>query len=204
MVEHQEIVRLYGPWHQRTPTHARELLNDYPGRWWVAGGWAIEAFTGVHRAHADLDVGIPRAEADLLREHLFGRLDVWAADHGALRPLLHPAEPVPATCENLWLRASGATPWEYDVLLTHLDAAVWTYSNDARITVAVEDLLWTCEGIAYLLPQAQLLHKAKAPRTKDHEDFEACLPLLSGAARRWLRAALDIAHPDHPWRVRLA
>lgn len=203
MVEHEEIVRLYGPWHQRTPAHALELLHDYPGRWWVADGWAIEAFTGRQRAHADLDLGIPRRDAGLLRKHLRGRVDVWAADRGSLRPLVQPAEPVPRTCENLWLRAGGADPWEYDVLLSDVDAARWTYKHDARITLPLEHLLWTCEGVAYLLPQVQLLHKAQALHSKDQDDFEACMPLLSGAARRWLRAALDTAHPTHPWRTRL-
>ena len=202
-MEDQEVVRLYGPWHQRTPAHALELLRDYPGRWWVAGGFAIEAFTGYRRPHADLDVGIPREDAPLLAEHLRGRLDVWAADHGSLRPLTQPAEPVAPTCSNLWLRASGAQRWEYDVLLTGLTAGTWTYEHDAAITLPVEHLLCTRAGVAYLLPQVQLLHKAAATRPKDDEDFDACLPLLDRAERQWLRAALDTAHRGHPWRARL-
>lgn len=194
---------MYGPWREHTPLDALELLQDYPARWWVAGGWAIEAFTGRRRPHADLDLGIPRSDVGLLQEHLSGRLDVWAADQGSLRPLRQRAEPLSRTCGNLWLRASGADPWEYDVLLTTIERAVWIYKRDARVTLPVEHILWRHEGVAYLRPEVQLLHKAKALRAKDHDDFEACLPLLTSAARTWLRAALDTAHPTHPWLRRL-
>lgn len=203
MLEQQELVRLYGPWRGHTPPHALELLHGYPGRWWVAGGWAIEAFTGRQRPHGDLDLGLPRSDVGLLQEHLSGRLDVWAADQGSLRPLRERDEPLSGTCGNLWLRASGAEPWEYDVLLTPVEQGVWTYKRDARVTLPVEHTLWSSGGVAYLLPEVQLLHKAKAVRAKDQEDFEACLPLLSSAARRWLRTALDVAHPTHAWRGRL-
>ncbi len=47
--------------------------------------------------------------------------------------------------------------------------------------------LWPCDGIEYLRPEIQLLHKANGLRPKDQEDFEVCLPLLDDTARRWLR-----------------
>jgi hypothetical protein len=36
----------------------------------MAGGWAIDAFTGTPRAHGDLDIGIPRMEAPVLGSSL--------------------------------------------------------------------------------------------------------------------------------------
>lgn len=39
------------PGADRTPADAARLLADYTGPWWVAEGWAIEAFTGVSRNH---------------------------------------------------------------------------------------------------------------------------------------------------------
>lgn len=38
----------------------------------------------------------------------------------------------------------------------------------------------------------------------DEADFAAALPLLSPTARSWLVQALDVAHPEHAWRRRLA
>lgn len=200
MNEHCESTRLYGPWQDRSPADAAAFLSDYPGRWWIAGGWAIEVFTGVSRDHDDIDLSIPRSDCSILRRHLAGRLDVWAADSGALRPLIGPAdEPLPATCENLWLRRSGADPWEYDVILMDASSSSWHYKRDLRVTRSIDDILWNKDGIPYLRPEVQLLHKALRRRPKDQQDFDACVPSLDAAARAWLTSALDLAHPGHPW-----
>ena len=198
-MDHDETVRLYGPWSARTPDDAAELLDDYPGPWWIAGGWAIEAFTGVSRPHADVDPSIPRSDVALLRRHLAGRLDVWQADDGLLRPMIEATDAVSDTCENLWLRRSGADPWEYDVILMHATSTVWTFKRDARITRPLADILWSHEGITYLRPEVQLLHKARGLRPQDQADFEVSAPLLEPAARSWLMSALATAHPGHPW-----
>ncbi|MBC7760802.1 MAG: hypothetical protein H7201_03195 [Candidatus Saccharibacteria bacterium] len=117
-MDHDETVRLYGPWRHRTVPDVVDLFRGYSGRWWIAGGWAIEAFTGKQRVHGDIDPSIPRADVPLLCKHLQGRLDVWAADKGTLRPLVFEADSIPTACSNLWLRPSGAAPWEFDVTLT--------------------------------------------------------------------------------------
>jgi hypothetical protein len=44
-----------------------------------------------------------------------------------------------------------------------------------------------------------LLHKANGLRAKDQVDFDATVPLLDAQDRRWLREAMILAHPDHPW-----
>ena len=199
VLDHAEILRLYGPWLSRTPQDAAVLLEGYLHPWWIAGGWAIEAFTGVSRPHDDVDPSIPRSDVAALRAHLAGRLDVWQADDGLLRPMVSDEDTVSDTCENLWLRPSGAEPWEYDVILMHATPTTWTFKRDARISRPLGDILWECDGIRYLKPEVQLLHKARAVRAKDQADFEVCAPLLDPAARRWLIRALDIAHPGHPW-----
>ncbi|GAB3541767.1 hypothetical protein GCM10027403_33580 [Arthrobacter tecti] len=204
MLNAEEIVRLYGPWRHRVPADAVELFSGYPGRWWIAGGWAIEAFTGIHRSHGDLDVSIPRSDVALLRRYLGTRLDVWAADRGTLRPLIDEVnEPIPSACSNLWLRAGGAEPWEYDVVLMDTTDSMWTYKRDGRVGRATGEILWNLDGVDYLRPEVQLLHKAPGLRPKDQADFESCLPLLDDLDRLWLRSALQVAHPDHPWLTEL-
>lgn len=200
MINDDEVVRLYGPWRHRTPADAVQLFNGYSGLWWIAGGWAIQAFTQMPRPHGDLDLSIPRSDVALLRKHLMSRLDVWAADNGTLRPLVGEVDEVlPSTCGNLWLRTSGADPWEYDVILMDATVSTWTYKRDARVSRPTEDILWNRDGINYLRPEIQLLHKAPGLRPKDQADFLSCLPLLDDSDRRWLRSAIDVAHPDHPW-----
>jgi hypothetical protein len=199
VLDHDEILRLYGPWRARMPHDAAALFVGYPGRWWIAGGWAIEAFTGIARPHDDLDPSIPRSDVPVLRRHLSERLDVWQADDGALRPMVSPTDPLSETCENLWLRPSGAEPWEYDVILMDATATTWTYKRDARISLPLDEILWTRDGISYLRPEVQLLHKAPRRRPKDQADFDACAPLLDSTSRVWLRTALTTAHPGHAW-----
>lgn len=203
MLDHDEIARLYGPWRVRTPRDAADLFTGYAGCWWVAGGGAVEAFTNVARPHGDLDVSIPRCDVALLHRHLAGQLDVWQADDGALRPMINQGDPLPETCGNLWLRASGVDPWEYDVILMDAAAEIWTYKRDARISLPLEEILWTRDGINYLRPEVQLLHKAPGLRQKDQADFDSCVPFLQPKSRAWLRGSLAVAHPDHPWITRL-
>lgn len=203
-LEHDELVRLYGPWRPRTPADVAALFAGFSGTWWVAGGWAIETFTGRRRSHGDIDPSIARSDVPALRVYLAGRMDVWSADQGTLRPLVDETDALPETCGNLWLRHSGSDPWEYDVLLTDIDAGKWAYKRNRSITLPASELLWERDGISYLRPEVQLLHKAPGLRPQDQRDFDACLPLLSEAAVGWLRSALERAHPGHSWIHALA
>jgi hypothetical protein len=201
-LSHEELTRIYGPWLRRTPADAAKLFDGYPGRWWVAGGWALEAFTGVRRPHADLDPSIPRHELPLLRRHLAGRMDLWSADQETLRVLLPDDEDrdsLADSCENVWARSSGAEPWQYDIILMDASDGRWVFKRDSRISRPVDEIVWSLEGVPYLRPEVQLLHKAAGLRPKDQADFAATWPLLEPNARRWLRDALELAHPAHPW-----
>lgn len=209
-LSHEETVRLYGPWAGRTPADAARLLTGYPGPWWVAGGWAIDAFTGRPRAHADLDLEVPRVDLPLLRRHLASRLDLWTATDGALRPLL-PGDAtdaaadavLPTGCGQLWARPSGAEPWEYDLLLMTGDHQSWEFKRDRRVRRPLDEVGRTVDGIPFLRPEIQLLLKARGRRPKDQRDFEVTLPLLPHADQAWLRASLEVAHPGHPWLTAL-
>ncbi len=201
-----ELERLYGPWAGRTPADAARLLAGHPGPWWVAGGWAVQAFTGVERPHADLDLEVPRVDLPLLRRHLAGRLDVWAAFDGALRPLLPEDDPtgsadavLPPGCGQVWLRPGGAAPWEYDVLLMPGDRSTWTFKRDRRLRRPLDEVVWSQDGVPYLRPEVQLLLKARGLRPQDQHDFELAAPLLDGPSRRWLRESLALVHPGHRW-----
>lgn len=198
-MDHDGIVRLYGPWRVRDPGDAVELFRGYTGRWWIAGGWAIEAFAGVARPHGDIDVSVPRADVPALLAHLQNSWDVWAADRGSLTPLIGVEAVIPDTCSNLWLRRSGADPWEYDVILMGISADLWTYKRDARVALPFDELLWERDGVRYLRPEIQLLYKAAGLRAQDEQDFAATAALLAPGAVRWLRSALQTAHPGHPW-----
>ncbi|MDF8265450.1 hypothetical protein [Luteipulveratus flavus] len=201
-----EFHRLYGAWAGRGPADVATLFADYGRPWWIAGGWAIEAFTGVRRAHEDCDPSILRTDLPRLRRLVRGRYDVWTATRGALRPVLDltPAgEDLPEACGQVWLRPSWDQPWEYDVLLAPGDARTWVYRRDPSMTMPMREALWRKDGIPYLQPQIQLLYKAPGLRSKDQADFDATLPLLDARQRAWLAEALRRTRPGHPWLDRL-
>src|SRR5262249_32976516 len=155
-----------------------EVFDGYDGRWWIAGGWAIEAFTQIPRSHDDVDASIPRADVGALREHLRGRLDVWQADDGVMRPMIDGMDVLTETCECLWLRPSGADPWAFEVILMRTSGDTWAYKRDDRISLPLDHILWERGGITYLRPEIQLLHKAPRLRSKDQADFDASVSFL--------------------------
>ncbi|MGL3150503.1 hypothetical protein ACSS7Z_09060 [Microbacterium sp. A82] len=147
-----------------------------------------------------------RAELPLLRDHLIGRLHVWAAFSGALKPLIDgdrpnaPAEDLlPDGCGQLWVRPNTAHRWEYDILLSPGSIQEWVYKRDETVRLPMAEALWMRDGIRYLQPEIQLLYKAKGQRPKDDIDFAATLPYLDVARRDWLRQALERTLPGHSW-----
>ncbi|MCM0620946.1 hypothetical protein [Nocardioides bruguierae] len=197
---------LYGDWAGRTPTDAVALMTGYPGTWWVAGGYAVEALTGPHRGHHDLDLAVLGDELPLFRRHVAGRLDCWSATSGALAPLLPDdrpdgtaAEVLPDGCVQLWTRPSARHPWEYDVLVGPGSAREWVYRRDERIRMPMAEALTSVDGVPYLRPEIQLLYKAPGRRPQDEADLRAALPLLGSTARAWLHETLSFLDPEHPW-----
>lgn len=197
---------LYGSWANRTPNDVATLLSGYPGIWWIAGGWALEAFTGITRRHDDIDPCVLRCDLPSLRKHLVSWLHLWTATRGALAPLLPDDDPdgsaeqvLPEGCGQLWARRSARDPWEYDVLLAPGSPDEWVYKRDPSIRMPMTRALWQDGAIAYLQPEIQLLYKAPGLRNKDRADFAATLPHLDQDRRSWLRDALLKTTPDHPW-----
>lgn len=205
-----EFEHIYGHWVQRTPHDAARLFEGYPGLWWIAGGWSLQAFTGISRHHEDLDPSVLLDDLPTLRRHLADRLHAWSASSGALKPILADDRPdAPASeillegSNQLWTRQDAAHPWEYDILLAPGSTSEWVYRRDAVIRMPMADALWERDGIRYLQPEIQLLYKARGQRKKDDADFAATLPFLDGDRRAWLRAGLERTLPEHDWLARL-
>jgi hypothetical protein len=196
--------RLYGPWKTSTPADAQHVLAGYDGEWWIAGGWSIEAFTGVRREHEDLDVSLWRRDVEKLRLHLKGSYDLWSNAGGQLRPLTDERPDQPEDADQIWLRKHALSPWEFDVVINPDRDGRWVFRRDPALDYALEDITWTApDGIRYLNPEIALAYKAKQQRPKDEHDLTAALPLLSDAQRTWLADMIDHLHPDHPWPARI-
>jgi len=196
--------RLYGPWKQSTPADALAMLSGYDGEWWIAGGWAIDAFTGVHREHEDVDVSVWRRDIEKLRQQLRGSYDLWSNAGGRLQPLTDGRPGQPDDADQIWLRKHALSAWEFDVVVNPDRDGRWVFRRDPALDFALADITWQApDGIRYLNPEIALAYKAKQARPKDELDFAATVPLLSGEQRTWLADMIDHLHPGHPWPARL-
>jgi len=195
--------RWYGPWAPTTPADVARLFDGLDAPWWIVGGWAIDAFTGIARAHEDIDVGFLRADLPLVLAHLAPDLCVWSNQSGTLRPLRVPEELL-EDARQLWVRRDGASPWLLDLAMTPHDGATWISPRDDRVRLPLTEATFTAaDGIRYLRPELVLFMKARLARDKDDADLAAALPGMSGEARIRLRRWLALVHPGHRWIARL-
>ena len=195
---------VYGSFQPFTPLQACEILRGFGGRWWIGGGWSIEAFTKIARPHDDLDICLDRACVGDLVAHLEGSLQVWAAGSGNLRPLLDATEPPPDWSGQVWVRESYGRPWLIDFLLSPLLGDSWVFKRNPFITLPLEAATHiAADGLRYERPEVTLLYKAKHNRPKDRADFDVTVPLLDDAARAWLFDSIAETHPHHPWLAAL-
>jgi hypothetical protein len=194
--------RLYGPWEHYSLGQVRALFEPIGIAWWIAGGYCVEAFTGMPRAHEDIDVSIFRRDIPALRAAVEGRLHIWSAG-GGLRPVNGDFPEPREESDQVWLREHALSPWRADVLLNPDLNGQWVSRRDTSFHAPLEVVTWERNGIRYLRPEIALAFKAKLARAKDERDFAVTLPLLDEAARAWLADYLARCEPAHSWRQRL-
>jgi hypothetical protein len=176
------------------PSEVAELLRDFPARWWITAGWAIELFVGQRvRDHKDVDVLVLRSEQLAIQEH-FPDWELRIAHEGKFErwPL---GERIELPRHNVWAQHG------LQFLLGEDNDGVWYYRRDPRIAMSVDELgLVSADGIPYVRPEIVLLFKSKAPEPHDEADLEAVLPALDAEGRDVLRGWLPAGHP---WRERI-
>lgn len=194
------VAGIWVPW---TPEEVVRVLDGVDVSWCVAGGWALELWDSrLARAHADIEITMPRSQFAVLRQRLEQRFPLYAVGGGAWTPLC-PGDPFPRDVNQCWVRDGDI--WRLDVMLDPGDEASWVFRRDPRIFAPRDRAVRrSASGLRYLAPEVVLLFKAKSDRPKDKADFEAALPILDQAARQWLADALKISSPGHPWIARLS
>ena len=202
-VDEEEFQRVYGPQDPLKPMEAKVLLEGLDVPWWVAGGWAIEAFTGVTRHHEDIDLSAFRRDLPTLRRFLEPRFHLWSAsDQGLLH--LSPERTMPEHSHQVWFREHALAPWPGEFVLSADIDGRWQSRRDPSFVAPLEDVTWVRDGVRYLLPELVLSHKVATRRPKDDADLEAALPLLDADQRAFLARFVAAHAPSHPWRARLA
>ncbi|WP_220454480.1 nucleotidyltransferase domain-containing protein [Nocardioides immobilis] len=188
-------------WDPIGPDELPEVLAGMSGRWWLAGGWALDRHLGRQsREHEDTDVLILRHQQGALQDAL-GGWDLHAADPpGRLRPW-GTGEVLPVEVHDIWCRRTTTAPWSLQVMIDDAPDGTWRYRREPRITLPVDDLDGpaSTDAMRVLAPEVQLLQKSKGLRPKDQSDFAAVVPTLEPERRAWLAEALRVASPGHPW-----
>ena len=171
--------------------------------WWVVGGWAIEAFTGVQREHEDIDVAFLREDLPRMLDHLAPTHCVWTNLKGTIRPLRKPDDLLEGS-RQLWVRPDAQHPWVMDLAMTPHEGDTWLAPRDHRIRRPLADATFTGpDGVRYLRPELVLFMKALFARPKDEGDLEASLPRMTADGRASLREAIELVHPGHRWLERI-
>ena len=171
---------VYGEWDPLTPPELAALMDGFPHPWWIVGGHAIEAFTGVRRFHEDIDLVVFAEHATALRGQLGHRFHLWCNDGGTLRVLddEHP-DLLARSARSGCARAPGR-PWRVDCITNPSRDGRWVSRRDDTLEADLEDVTWLADdGIRYLNPEVALLFKARQKRVKDEIDLRHALPLMT-------------------------
>ncbi|MHA2273863.1 MAG: nucleotidyltransferase domain-containing protein [Candidatus Hodarchaeales archaeon] len=154
------------------------LLKEFAKPWFVAGGWAIDLHLNyVTRPHEDVEIIILRQDQLVLQEFL--------ADWD-FQKVIPPA------------KRGLREPWK------KVKEKKWVFRRDHRIVLPFSKIgLVSPLGIPYLCPEIVLLYKTKYRKKKDYFDFEKIVSHLDDEGRQWLRSAIEIHSPSHPWLERL-
>ncbi|RZT20119.1 hypothetical protein EV649_3261 [Kribbella sp. VKM Ac-2569] len=179
----------------------RALFADYPGRYWIAGGWALDLFADrVRRPHTDVDVLVLARDLDLVAATFTDPPPtVENPNTGDQRPwepgeTLTPGPDVLAFPDDL-------LPAPVRIILAASDGDDWVYHRGrGTLRKPLDEItLMTADGLPYLAPELVLLFKSRSDRPKDTEDFNDVAADLDPARRAWLHARIAPRYPDHPW-----
>jgi Aminoglycoside-2''-adenylyltransferase len=178
---------------------ARSLMAGFGAPWYVAGGWALDLFLGrATRPHDDLELAVFRGDQSLLHAHLRGWTFLKIVD-GSRRPW-RAGDWLALPVHEVHARSPDEPSRSIEFLLNERDGHNWVFRRNPAIILPLNHAAIVCGlGVPVLAPEIVLLFKAKSPRAKDEADFRAAHNAMDRSRRRWLRAALQVCHPGHPW-----
>lgn len=190
-------------YHGFAPVYAvAQELKEFSPPWYISSGWALDLFLGrVRRVHHDVDVIVARADQLALQDYMTGR--GWKF----VTPFEKRLEPWPIhmRIEDPRHQVHAHRGDEFiDFLLTDMAHGVWRYRRNPTIVQTMERSFGTTDaGIRFLAPELVLLFKSKNTsgqgRSKDQLDFAEVCAQLEPERRAWLRWALLVTEPTHPW-----
>ncbi len=191
-------------WEAWGPPQIKERLGGIRTPWRVVGGWALDLARGEQtREHEDIEIAVPQAGFDEVREALDDVEFFVPCGEGRLVAVEGAGDRF-FDSHQTWGR-DRTGKWRVDVMRDPHDDDIWICRRDRNIRMPYTEIIaFTSGGIPYEIPVLTLLFKAKHRRDKDEADFTASLPLLDAKARTWLRDSLTALYgPDFPWVAQL-
>lgn len=187
------------------PARVLQLFKAYNAPWCIAGGWAIDLFLGgVSRDHHDVEVAVLLRDQQQLFTHILGWQPRYCVPDSTERRRWQPGEWLHGPVHELHTKPPQSDVDELEILLDRSAGDDWIYRRDGRVRRPLSQAIrFNPDGIPYLAPEIVLLYKSKNPRERDEADFALAAPRLDAGARAWLRSALTLTAPDHPWLKRL-
>ncbi|MFW9915306.1 MAG: nucleotidyltransferase domain-containing protein [Candidatus Thorarchaeota archaeon] len=183
------------------------LLREFGRPWFIAGGWAIDLHLNhVTRPHEDVEIAILRQDQLVLQEFL-GNWDfqkvIPPAKRG-LRESWETGEWLEKPVHEIHATRSEGDVRSLEILLNEVKGDIWVFRRDHRISLPLSKMgRVSAFGVPYLSPEIVLLYKTKYRKKKDDLDLENVVSHLDDAGRQWLRSAIEIHSPSHPWLDRL-
>jgi hypothetical protein len=182
-------------------------MADFPGQWWVGGGWAIDLWLGRQtRDHEDIEICIYRHDQAAIAaacsdwQLLTPIDDAWA-------PIAHGTQLDPPQF-MLQLQQTPTTvttvpnmPPTFEFLLNDRDGDVWFQPDEPEVRLPAGQVYGvTPLGVPAAVPELVLLHKAwTVERAKDDHDFHRLRGQLRDDQRAWLARHITRTRPDHRW-----
>lgn len=188
------------------PHHAVGHLRGLNCRWGVCGGRAVDLFVNrVTRQHADVDIAFLRGDQHVVLPHLLAHgWSLSTANAGELTPW-KPNERIEFPIHCIWCRKESEIPAFIEVLLNESAGEDFVFRRSVDILLPLSrTFIKSKSGIPILAPEIVLLYKSKGDLTpKSAHDFDHAVDSLESMQRWWLRDALQVVSPMHPWIERL-
>tara|TARA_R110002094_G_scaffold75410_1_gene82790 strand:- start:82 stop:630 length:549 start_codon:yes stop_codon:yes gene_type:complete len=175
---------------------ARAHLTPFPGRYWIAGGWAVDLHAGSQtRVHKDVEIAIARQDQSLLWQ----LPDLARIDYIETR-VAKPwnGEEIKLPVHEVYCHFNAG--YILEILLNEFDETSWLYRRNKKINLPRDK--FPPNG-APLPLEIVLLFKSAPLRDIDEHDFTVALPLLSNREKTWLHDAVALENVRHPWLARL-
>lgn len=204
------------------------LMSIFRPRWHLCGGWAVDTWLGRQtRDHPDVDIAVFQDDQQAIFHHLAdwqliahdpnvadNTSEPWDGRRLDLPAHIHARSPDARRRLPDRLDAPAEVGFNLEVLLSERSGREWVLSREPRITMPLhrcsQQSAW---GLSTVVPEVVLFYKATAYfgdeqlqdlRHHDELDFLALLPQLTDEQRDWLREAISLVHPGHPWLTRLS